>query len=243
MMGRAPILPGVACLGLLAAAAHSENCKLTADRTAAAPLAGIERIEIETGPGDLHVTGVGGLGAVEAQGRACASRQELLDELVVTIERRGTVLRITGATPRSGFFGMFGRSLVATLDLTLTVPANLPLKLTDTSGDLEVAGVDSLDLVDDSGDIRVRDVAHDVGIDDKSGDISITNVGGNVTLRDTSGDFSATNVGGNVDVLADTSGEVNAVEIRGNLRVRSGSASRVHFGRVHGSVELPARVE
>jgi hypothetical protein len=243
MTGRKPVLRGIACLALAAAAAHAGECKFTAVRSGSAPLTGIQSIEIDAGPGDLHVTGVAGVQAVEAHGRACASRQDLIDQLVIAIERHGNVLKITGATPHSGFLAMFGRSPVATLDLTVSVPANLPIRLTDGSGDLEVGRVDALDLVDDSGDIRVHDVAHDLSIDDGSGDLAVRDIGGNVTVRDTSGDISAVNVGGNLLVLADTSGDVNADGIGGDLQVRAGSASRVHFGHVRGSVELPARVE
>jgi hypothetical protein len=47
-------LPSIACLSLIAAAGHAEDCKLSADLTAAAPLTGIERLELEAQAGELR---------------------------------------------------------------------------------------------------------------------------------------------------------------------------------------------
>jgi hypothetical protein len=70
-------------------------------------------------------------------------------------------LHIATTAPGTSVFKFFGRSPVALLDLTVTIPAGLPVTLTDTSGDLEVAGVAALDLKDDSGGITVEEIGRD----------------------------------------------------------------------------------
>jgi DUF4097 and DUF4098 domain-containing protein YvlB len=233
-------LPGLACL-LLAAAARGDDCKIAADRTASSPLTGIERIEIETQAGDLHVIGAPGATTAEARGKACASGDDMLEGITLEMERADKVLRITAKTPGGSMLRMFGRSSYARLDLNITIPANLPVTLVDTSGDLEVASVAALDLKDDSGDILVHDIARDVAIDDDSGDLTVTNVKGNVTLKDKSGDIKVRNVGGTVEVTSDGSGDIDVQEVARGLIVRSDSSGELNFSGVRGNVEIPAR--
>jgi DUF4097 and DUF4098 domain-containing protein YvlB len=164
-----------------------------------------------------------------------------LKDIKLQVERRDKVLRITATTPAGSVLRVFGRASYARLDVTVTIPANLPVKVTDTSGDLEVAGILSLDLKDESGDILVHDIAEDVTIDDESGALTLMNVKGNVAITDTSGDIRVSRIGGTVDVPSDGSGDISADEIGHGLIVRSDSSGEVNFSRVRGSVEIPAR--
>jgi hypothetical protein len=234
-------LPSIACLSLIAAAVHAEDCKLPADLTAASPLTGIERIEIDAQAGELNVNGAAAVTMAQASGKACASSKDMLKGIKLRMERRDQVLRITATTPTASVLRVFGRASYARLDVTVTLPASLPVKVTDTSGDLEVAGILSLDLKDESGDILVHDIAQDVTIDDDSGDLTVTSVKGSVTLRDGSGDIKVSKIGGAVEVVSDGSGDINADEIGRGLIVRSDSSGEVNFSRVHGNVEIPAR--
>jgi DUF4097 and DUF4098 domain-containing protein YvlB len=230
----------VACL-LPIAAARAEDCKIAADRTASSPLAGIERVEIETEAGDLHVTGMAGATIATARGKACASGDDMMEGITLEMERADRVLRITAKTPAGSVLRMFGKSSYARLDLEITIPPNLPVTLVDTSGDLEVAGVAALDLKDDAGDILVHDIARDVAIDDSSGDLTVANVKGNVTLKDGSGDIKVSNVGGTVEVTSDGSGDIDVQEVARGLVVRSDSSGEINFSRVRGNIEIPAR--
>jgi DUF4097 and DUF4098 domain-containing protein YvlB len=234
-------LPSVTCLSLLTGSLNAADCKVAADLTASSPLAGIERIEIDAQAGDLQVNGAPAANMAQAGGKACASSKDMLTDIKLQMERSDKVLHITATTPGTGMFRVFGRASYATLDVSVTIPANLPVKVTDTSGDLEVAGVLALDLKDESGDILVHDIAQDVAIDDDSGDLSVTNVKGNVTLRDSSGDIKVTKIDGTVDVVSDGSGDIDAAEVGNGLIVRSDSSGEVNFSRVHGKVEIPAR--
>ncbi len=242
-------MPSLACLWpvlwplllVTAVPLHAADCKVTAERTASAPLTGIERIEIDAGPGDLHVLGSAAAKTAEARARACASSEEVIAALNIEIERRDKVLHIATTAPASSVFKIFGRSPVALLDLTVTIPAGIPVTLADTSGNLEVAGVAALDLKDDSGDINVHDIEHDVNIEDKSGDLTVTSVKGNVTLRDTSDAMTVKNVGGSVEVLADNSGDITVEEIGRDFIVHAHGSGEINFSRVHRTVQIPSR--
>lgn len=236
-----PSLSGLAGCALLAVAAHGEECKIAGARAATAPLAGIERVEIDAEAGDLHVNGVAGAANVDARGKACASSDDMMEGIELEMKREATVLHIRSTTPGGGMRHLFGRSPYATLDLTVTLPANLPVKVADSSGDLEVAGVLSLDLKDDSGDILVHDIAQNVVIDDDSGDLTVTGVQGNVTLQDGSGDIKVNKVAGIVEVISDGSGDIDVDDIARGLIVQADGSGDINFSHVRGSIQIPAR--
>ena len=78
--------------------------------------------------------------------------------------------------------------LYAWLDLAVDVPANLPVRITDTSGDLTASGLFIAQITDSSGDMRLRDLKGDIDINDSSGDIRVENSAGRVRIDDSSGD-------------------------------------------------------
>jgi DUF4097 and DUF4098 domain-containing protein YvlB len=231
---------GLACLAPLAVAADVDNCKLAGERAATSPLAGVESVEIDAEAGDLHVNGAPDARAVDARGKACASNDKMMEGITLEFALDGSVLHIAAKTPGASVFH-FGRSQYATLDLTVTLPANLPVKVTDTSGDLEVAGVRALDLKDESGDILVHNIAENVAIDDESGDLTVTDVAGNVKLKDGSGDIKVQRVGGTVEVTSDGSGDIGVDQIEHGLTVLADGSGEINFSHVHGSVQIPAR--
>jgi|SRR6266850_1272963 len=232
---------GLVCFAQLAVAAESSECKIAGERAATSPLAGIESVRIDAEAGDLHVNGVANAPSIDARGKACASDDKMMEGIKLELALEGTVLHVSATTPSGSVFHMFGRSPYATLDLTVTLPANLPVKVTDTSGDLEVAGVLDLDLTDSSGDILVHNIARNVAIDDDSGDLTVTDVTGNVTLKDGSGEIKVQHVGGKVEVTSDGSGDIVVDDVQSGLAVRADGSGEINFSRVRGSVEIPAR--
>src|SRR6266850_814216 len=231
---------GLVCFAQLAVAAESSECKIAGERAATSPLAGIESVRIDAEAGDLHVNGVANAPSIDARGKACASDDKMMEGIKLELALEGTVLHISAKTPSGSVFHI-GHSQYATLDLAVTLPANLPVKVTDTSGDLEVAGVLDLDLTDSSGDILVHNIAHNVVIDDNSGDLTVTDVTGNVTLKDGSGEIKVQHVGGKVEVTSDGSGDIVVDDVQSGLAVRADGSGEINFSRVRGSVEIPAR--
>ena len=231
---------GLACFAQLVAAAQTSQCKLAGERAANSPLTGVETVRIDAEAGDLHVNGVANAPSIDARGKACASDDKMMEGIKLELALEGSVLHVSATTPSGSVFHI-GRSQYATLDLTVTLPANLPVKVTDTSGDLEVAGVLDLDLKDSSGDILVHDIAQNVVIDDESGDMTITDVAGNVTLKDGSGDIKVQRVGGKVEVTSDGSGDIDVDQVEHGLTVLADGSGDINFSRVHGPIQIPAR--
>ena len=225
-------------------------------RTARVDARGASRIVIIAKSGWLRVEGKAGTTEVVAEGTAKAPRKDFLDQIKLTGTRQGDVVRIEVEMP-----DMKNRNWDTNwdsgpaLDLTVTVPNNIPVEVEDSSGELRIMGTAALDLDDGSGQIeisdiggalRVRDgsgsleiqnVRGDVTIDDGSGEIDVRDVTGSVTLRDGSGSITARGVGGSVRVERDGSGGIRVVDVEGDLTVNSGKRG-VSYSGVKGKVRV-----
>src|SRR5262245_29940691 len=108
----------LACV--LAVPAHADGCKNTAHRTANAAGPGIARVVVEAGAGDLVVRG-GDSQDVKVEGKACASKSELLAEIQLETRREGDTVYVRTVLPElSGI--VFGFAPYAYLDVTVEVP-------------------------------------------------------------------------------------------------------------------------
>jgi hypothetical protein len=169
----------------LAAIAWGTDCDYGADRRASIDTTGAGRVEIMARAGDLRVQPAG-TATLVASGRACASRQEFLDQTLLHVRRDGDVVRVHVQVPEE----MKGIGLFyATLDLTVDVPAGLPVDVTDSSGDMTLEGVRVATVRDSSGDIVARRLTGDLAIEDSSGDIRVEESAGAVRVTDSSGDI------------------------------------------------------
>jgi hypothetical protein len=226
-------------------------------RTARVDARGASRIVIVGRAGWLHVEGKPNTTEVVADGMARAPSKDLLEDIKLTGIREGDVVRIVVDMP-----DMKNRSWDwnwdsgPALDLTVTVPASIPVEIEDSSGDLRVMGTAALDVDDNSGAIEIRDVTGalrvkdgsgeleiqnvrgDVTIDDGSGEIDVRDVTGSVTLRDGSGSITAHGVGGTVQVLRDGSGGIRVVDVGGDLIVERSRKKGVSYSGVKGKVRV-----
>ena len=215
------------------AGAWDLNCKFAADRKARIGSAGIQRVEVFARAGDLTVRPSTGAEVV-ASGKACASNEKYLEQTQVRMRREGEVVQVVVQVPdEMKGIGLF----YATLDLTVEVPADLPVQVTDSSGDVSIDGVRVVRVTDSSGDIEAHGLPADIEIDDSSGDIRVENAAGRVKVVDSSGDFV---VRGAREVLvqSDSSGDIDVEEISGGVRIESESSGDVVISRVGGSVEV-----
>jgi hypothetical protein len=226
----------------LPAAAWEGGCDAIADRQAEVDAAGAERVEVLAGAGDLQVTGRSGT-QVHATGRACASDEDELARVQVRAERDGAVVRVVADIPRD--------TEDAYLDLRIDVPEGVPVRITDSSGDLRVRHVAALDLRDSSGDVEIEDVPGEVKVEDSSGDVDIDDAIGSVTLEDSSGELYLTSVGdthvvsdssgdirisraGAVRIDVDSSGEIVCRDVTGNVSVGEDSSGSIQVSNVGG---------
>ena len=230
-------------------------CAFEAERRLSVELADGATLAIEVGAGSLSVEGGEGSGVV-AVGRACASSQELLDQLLLTTQADGGDLRLSAHYPdRRGR----DRSGNARIDLAVSVPAGVRVDIGDSSGDIVVVGTGDLRIADSSGSIEVRgvtgsvriadssggieidDATGDVEITDGSGEIEVRSVGGSVAVRDGSGAVEVERVGADVVIEADGGGSIDVRDVAGDFTVERDGSGGVRHSGVAGRVDVPAR--
>ena len=212
-------------------------------------------IEVLGTSGSLRITGYAGTDEVVAQGEACTDEDDRLAEIQILTERVGDRIRIIAAVP---FEDEREEWRIGHLDLEVEVPDSLPLVVSDSSGDLRIRSVSSLQLTDSSGDVEIENVPGEVVVVvDSSGDLEIRDVG-RVTIRidtsgdifvgkaesvsigeDTSGDIEIRDVRGDVTIGNDTSGSISARNVGGNFEVTNDSSGDIHAQEIAGETRIP----
>jgi len=226
-------------LGAGPAVAWGDDCKFRAERSGNADAAAIEKVVIHTGAGDLKVNGHGGATRIEARGTACAGKQELLDATQINVRREGAVVYVETAIPQQEVKGLWGNTTYVYLDLSITLPDNVPVEAIDSSGDASFEQLAALNLTDSSGDLKLRNIAGALTLTDSSGDLGIDGAG-SVKLSDSSGDVEISRVRGDVEVLVDSSGDLRMAGIGGNVTVQQDTSGNIHVEDVKGSVTVNA---
>lgn len=250
------ILLGCALMLPLAAFAQ-QRCEHTRPFELSPDMDGVETVVFQVGPFDLDLKATPGASA-QLQGKACASSAKKLDQLVFLHERRGNQLVVSMDRDNDGWeFNLFGDNY-AYMQLTAVLPDDVAVRVDIGSGDADIDGVASLDLVIGSGDADVRRVAGPVSVVVGSGDAELTGIGpldvgsigsGDVGARDVTGDVRIGSIGsgdmdlnrvkGNVEVGTIGSGDLDIDTVSGDLRVRSIGSGEVNHHRVAGTQELP----
>lgn len=226
----------------LAAAAASvgvarADCAFSAQRAGSIDLAGVTRVVVNAGPGDLNIVADAKAQRIVAKGKACASTQSLLDSLLLEVRREGDTVHIDAGKRGGDPIVVIGNAY-ASLDVGIALPPRLPLEVRDSSGDTEIQGAERLSLDDSSGDIRIRQVGT-AEIKDSSGDIIVDGATGDVTVTfDSSGDISIDDVGGNVEVGSDGSGEIRIQRVQGNVLIGADGSGGIFVKDVRGDFTL-----
>ncbi len=223
------------------------DCSRSDDRQATIDTSGASEIRVITEAGSLKITGHEDRGEVRASGTACASSRSRLEAIELLTRRDGDTVVIETVTAR-------GR-----LDLTLEVPAHLPVVVEDTSGSIAISEVAALSLDDGSGSIKVELVRGDVSVTDVSGSLDVERVGGTVTVEedgsgsveidnvdgdvvvkeDGSGSIRITDVAGDVLIEEDGSGSITVKDVLGNFTVWRDGSGQIHSERIAGKVSVP----
>lgn len=217
---------------------------------------GATRIIILARSGWLRVEGRRDVSEVVGEGTARAPRQSLLDEIKLEGTRERSVVRIEVIMPDTRNMRWDNWDSGPALDLTVTVPDNIPVEIEDSSGEMRVVGTAALDIDDNSGEVEVRDVGGalrvrdgsgelrienvrgDVTIDDGSGEIDVREISGSLTVRDGSGSITARGIGGTVHVARDGSGGIRVVDVGGDLIVDRSRKRGVSYSGVKGKVRV-----
>jgi hypothetical protein len=226
---------------LIAGAAQAgwfDDCDHHARRTAQVDMNGVTRVIVIAKAGSLRVEGHDGARAVSASGEACSSQEDLLRDITLTATRSGSTATIEAHVPSfdgSFFFG--GGS--AALDLTVSLPANVPVDITDTSGEMIVTNVGTCSIDDSSGGIEVRHLHGDLTIRDSSGAIDVDDVSGSVHIpRDSSGEIEVRHVGGGVAIDEDSSGAVTIRDVKQSVTIGYKGSGSVYVSDVGGDFTI-----
>lgn len=133
--------------------------------------------------------------------------------------------------PGDTFFRVDGDQLVltdcgnnCTVDVEVVVPAGVPVTGNIDSGDLDIAGVASVDVQADSGHARIEDVPGLVKLRMQSGGTDLRDVG-EVQLHSESGGIKGTGIRGPVDVTSSSGGVDFSLAQANNVKINVDSGS------------------
>jgi len=223
--------------GMGAATAWADDCQFRAERSAGLDAGGVVKIVIRAGAGDLKVHGIADGRRIDAKGVACAGKQALLDQAQVSVRRDGNVVLVETRLPQDDDGGSWGRNEYAYIDLGVTLPANIAIEATDSSGDATFEDLKSLVVQDSSGDLTLARIAGAVDVNDSSGNIEIDKAG-SARVNDSSGDVDIDDVTTDVVVTNDSSGDIGVVRVDGSVTIEQDSSGNIRVEDVRGSVTV-----
>ena len=216
-------------------------CKYEAPRNLQVDLAGVRAVQVEVHSYDLHLTGSDSARGLTVTGRACASEKSALDDLQVTQRRDGDQLLLDiGGSNNHFSLNLFGNAY-ANLEVTVQLPANLPVTLSVGSGDADVSGVRQLQSNVGSGDLHVRQVAGAFSTSVGSGDVDATDIGSLELGSVGSGDFKASGIKGDARIGSIGSGDVTLRNVGGSVRADTLGSGDLTVGDVAGDLSLGAK--
>lgn len=243
-----PLLLATA-LGLAFPSMAADRCEHSRSETPALDLTGITRIVVEINADELTVTP----GAPSLAIKHCGSTAERAAESRMTVERRGEALHIASPFVSVSVYGLFGTDVYTRREISLSLPADMPLSLAVGSGEAALTGLSRIDVDVGSGDVALRQVGRVEG-DVGSGDLVIdgatavsVDVGsGDAVLKRVQGDVRASVGSGDVDMLdvgpiasmSAGSGSISVDGVRGDARIASVGSGDVALRGVRGAVRV-----
>lgn len=225
-------------LAVSAAGCRLSHLDLTADRSATLSMAGVHTVVVTTGAGWLRIQGHAGFPNLQARGTAHASSDTLLAAIRLTVQRSGDTVFVASTAP----LDTGSVAGPAVLDLTLDMPSDVALDVTDASGETIIHDVGPLLLASSgSGGVEIDGVAGALGVVDGPGDLQASNVHGDVYIRDGSGAIYLASVTGSVDIPVDGAGEIQVADVTGSVHIGAKSSGEVAARDIGGDLVVDAR--
>jgi DUF4097 and DUF4098 domain-containing protein YvlB len=221
----------VSAIAAPAAFAWGDDCEF---RKANVDAAGVTKVAVKAAAGDLKVHGNAADRRIEANGVACATSKAVLDQLQVSVRREGTVVYVETQMPQDQSGGWGNDPYI---DLGVTLPGDIDVEATDSSGDADFADLKSLAVQDSSGDLTLKRIAGAVVVNDSSGEIEIEKAG-SVRVDDSSGDIEIDDVRGDVVVANDSSGDIEIARVDANVLIQQDSSGGIRVEDVRGNVTI-----
>ena len=238
---------------------YAGNCKFEKNIEQTLDLSKSEVLTISAAAGDLEIVGVSGTNQAVIQGRVCASKEQWLEQSdVATSSGKSAAIEVDLPNSDGGWFSQINSYLW--MDLKIEVPQDIALDVKDSSGDMSLENIATVQIRDSSGDIEIERALGSVSIADSSGDIEIEGVEGDVTIEsDSSGDIDASDINGSVLVMSDSSGDIevsgvsndfiverdssgdiSADDVGGDFRVLKDGSGGISSRGVKGEVDIPS---
>ena len=206
--------------------ANAGNCKYDKQIEMQLDLDKASMLFITARAGELKIKGSDSASHAEIKAKACASEEDWLDQMDVEV-LEGENSEINVIVPDYDSLSSSWGDKYVYIDLEITVPSDLALNVKDSSGDLTIDHVASLDLQDSSGAMDITDVNGAVIISDSSGEIELQSVEGGVSITDSSGDMKIFDVIGDLTVISDSSGDIDVRDVEGSVRVLADSSGGI----------------
>ncbi|MDP6414802.1 MAG: hypothetical protein QGG54_07215 [Gammaproteobacteria bacterium] len=216
---------------------YADSCNYEKDIEFTVDAARAQNLLVDVGAGELVIRGDASSSEIVVSAQACASSRNRLDDLDLRHRLRGSDIEIyTEFYQNRRLFSWWGSGR-SRIDIEMTVPSELALRVDDGSGAVTINGVAALDLNDGSGSIRISDIVGDVYINDGSGSIEVSNVSGLVAVEDGSGDMRIVESNA-VHIIDDGSGGIRIADITQNVYIDDDGSGGIDVRNVGGDVEI-----
>lgn len=222
------------------AAFAANSCKYEAPRNLQLDLSGVRLVHVEVNSQTLHLTGSDNIKGLTISGRACASDKATLDDLTVTQRRSGDQLYVEIGGNSHFSMSFFGHSY-SSLEVSMQLPASMPMDVSVGSGDADVRGVQQLQSHVGSGDLHVRQVAGKFSTSVGSGDVEAHDIGSLDLGSVGSGDFKAEGIKGDAMIGSIGSGDVGLRQVAGSVHVDTLGSGDLTVHDVAGDFSLGAK--
>lgn len=246
----------LALLLLVPAVAMADGrCEFHADRHLDLDLSGVRQVRFLTGSYELEVAGNASGNRGTADGKACASDKDALENLVITQSRDGDVLTVTLGNLAPHRHSNSGYS---DLHVTASVPAGLPVRVEVASGTAKVRSVAALESTVASGLLKADGVKGAVSGRVASGQATFTDIGslnvesvasGSLDARQVRGDamlgpvasgsMRVSGVSGKVSARGVASGGLTVNDVKGSLSVEHKGSGSINYSGIGGTVDVP----
>lgn len=230
----------VAFLSLVPLAVLASPCQFEAPRNLQLDLTGVRAVQIDVHSHDLHLSGSTSARGLSLNGRACASDQAALANLQVTQHREGDQLLLDLGGNSHFSFHLFGTSY-ANLEVTVQLPASMPVTVNVGSGDADIAGMQQAQGVVGSGDLHARQISGKFSASVGSGDIDARDIGALALGSVGSGDFKAAGIKGDAHVGSIGSGDVALRGVGGSVHADTLGSGDFSVSDVAGDFSLGAK--
>ncbi len=204
---------------------------------------GINRLVVDSGAGDLMITGQSDSSEITVASTIDVSPDYSGDDpdsyvdqnITLTLKRRGRTATVTAALgPATGL--TLGSTTSSTIDLDISVPANLKVEIRDEAGAIRITGLAAdVSVRNGPGNIQINDIGGQLSIEDTSGRIVIENIRADVEITDRSGSITVRDIDGTVFVT-DSSGNITVERISQDLVIEQDTSGKLMTKDIGGQV-------